>query len=65
MDEYYQAVRAIPTWLAAPLAQLPVQTAVRIQELRLRTGCAVTHLLYRDGNALLRHCRAALQSWLQ
>ena len=42
MDEYYQAVRAIPTWLAAPLAQLPVQTAVRIQELRLRTGCAVT-----------------------
>ena len=42
MDEYYQAVRALPAWLAAPLAQLPVQTAVRIQELRLRTGCAVT-----------------------
>ena len=42
MDEYYQAVRALPTWLAAPLAQLPVQTAMRIQELRLRTGCAVT-----------------------
>ena len=42
MDEYYRAVRALPTWLAAPLAQLPVQTAVRIQELRLRTGCAVT-----------------------
>ncbi len=29
-------------WLASLLAQLPVQTAVRIQELRLRTGCAVT-----------------------
>ena len=42
MDEYYQAVRALPAWLASLLAQLPVQTAVRIQELRLRTGCAVT-----------------------
>lgn len=42
MDEYYRAIRALPAWLAAPLAQLPVQTAVRIQELRLRTGCAVT-----------------------
>ena len=42
MDEYYRAVRALPAWLASPLAQLPVQTAVRIQELRLRTGCAVT-----------------------
>lgn len=42
MDEYYRAIRALPSWLASPLAQLPVQTAVRIQELRLRTGCAVT-----------------------
>lgn len=42
MDEYYRAVRALPAWLAAPLAQLPVQTAVCIQELRLRTDCAVT-----------------------
>lgn len=42
MDEYYRAVKALPTWLAAPLAQLPVQTAVRVQELRLRIGCAVT-----------------------
>ena len=42
MDEYYQAVRALPAWLAAPLAQLPAQTAARVQELRLRTGCAVT-----------------------
>ena len=41
MDEYYRAVRALPAWLAAPLAQLPAQTAVRVQELRLRTGCAV------------------------
>ena len=42
MDEYYRAIRALPVWLASLLAQLPVQTAVRIQELRLRTGCAVT-----------------------
>jgi stage III sporulation protein AA len=42
VDEYYQAIRALPAWLASPLAQLPVQTAMRIQELRLRTGCAVT-----------------------
>ena len=42
VDEYYRAVRALPTWLAAPLAQLPAQTVVHIQELRLRTGCAVT-----------------------
>ena len=42
MDEYYRAVRALPAWLATLLAQLPVQTAMRIQELRLRTDCAVT-----------------------
>ena len=42
MDEYYQAVKALPTWLAAPLAQLPAQTAAHVQELRLRTGYAVT-----------------------
>ena len=42
MDEYYRAVRALPAWLAAPLAQLPAQTAAHVQELRLRTGCAVT-----------------------
>ena len=42
MDEYYRAVRALPTWLAAPLVQLPAQTVVHIQELRLRTDCAVT-----------------------
>ena len=42
MDEYYRTVKALPAWLAAPLAQLPTQTAERVQELRLRTGCAVT-----------------------
>ena len=41
MDEYYRAVSALPVWLAAPLAQLPAQTAAQVQELRLRTGCAV------------------------
>ena len=42
MDEYYRAVKALPAWRAAPLAQLPAQTAVRVQELRLRIGRAVT-----------------------
>ena len=42
MDEYYRAVRALPAWLATLLAQLPAQTAACVQELRLRTGCAVT-----------------------
>ena len=42
MDEYYRAVRALPAWLASPLAQLPAQTAACVQELRLRTDCAVT-----------------------
>ena len=57
MDEYYQAVRALPAWLAAPLAQLPVQTAVRIQELRLRTGCAVTFTVNSDGDTALLDVR--------
>ena len=42
MDEYYRAVRALPAWLATLLAQLPAQTAACVQELRLRTDCAVT-----------------------
>lgn len=42
VDEYYHAVRALPVWLAQPLAQLPTQTAARVQELRLRTGCALS-----------------------
>ena len=37
MDEYYRAVRALPAWLASPLAQLPVQTAV-LNQLLIRSG---------------------------
>ena len=42
MDEYYRAVKALPAWLAAPLAQLPAQMAACVQELRLRTGWVIT-----------------------
>ena len=39
VDEYYRAIHALPVWLERPLAQLPLQTAEHVQELRLRTGC--------------------------
>ena len=39
MDEYYRAIRLLPSWLAGPLGQLPAQTAAQIHELRFRTGC--------------------------
>lgn len=42
MDEYYQAVGALPAWLAQPLMQLPASVAARVQEVRLRTGCGVS-----------------------
>ena len=38
MDEYYRAVRQLPSWLAQPLGQLPTSTAAQIHELRFRTG---------------------------
>ena len=38
MDEYYRAVRQLPSWLAQPLGQLPTPTAAQIHELRFRTG---------------------------
>ena len=41
MDEYYRAIRLLPSWLAGPLGQLPAQTATQIHELRFRTGCGV------------------------
>ncbi len=41
MDEYYRAIRLLPSWLAGPLVQLPAQTAAQIHELRFRTGCGV------------------------
>ena len=39
VDEYYRAIRLLPSWLAGPLGQLPAQTAAQIHELRFRTGC--------------------------
>ena len=41
VDEYYRAVRLLPAWLAEPLARLPLQTAAKVHELRLRTGCGI------------------------
>ena len=41
MDEYYRAIRLLPSWLAGALGQLPAQTAAQIHELRFRTGCGV------------------------
>ena len=38
MDEYYRAVRQLPSWLAQPLGQLPTPTAAQIHELRFRAG---------------------------
>ena len=38
MDEYYHAIRALPSWLASPLAELPIGTAERVHEVRLRVG---------------------------
>ena len=38
MDEYYRAVRQLPSWLAQPLGQLPTPIASQIHELRFRTG---------------------------
>ena len=42
MDEYYRAVRALPSWLARPLAQMPAHIVPYIQELRLRADCEIT-----------------------
>ena len=41
VDEYYRAIRALPSWLAQPLARLPAETVETIQELRMRTGCEI------------------------
>jgi len=41
VDEYYRAIRLLPAWLAQPLARLPQNTAEKVHELRLRTGCGI------------------------
>lgn len=63
MDEYYQAVRALPTWLAEPLLHVPPTLAGRIHELRLRTGCGIVLTLAGRQCAAetLPDCPAALR----
>jgi stage III sporulation protein AA len=41
MDEYYEAVAALPKWLADPLRQMPQPIAAQVQEVRIRAGCAL------------------------
>lgn len=41
MDEYYRAIRSLPSWLSRPLAELPVELAEQVHEIRLRVGCPV------------------------
>lgn len=41
MDEYYNAVAALPIWLAKPLLTMPPSLAERIHEVRIRRGCTV------------------------
>lgn len=41
MDEFYRAIRLLPSWLAEPLSRVPSALAAQIHELRLRTGCGV------------------------
>lgn len=64
MDEYYRAVCALPDWLAQPLAKIPEQTAVSIQELRLRTGCGLSLTLQGRQRPIhtLPGCPAELQT---
>ncbi len=40
MDEYYQTVQMLPSWLARPLLNLPSEIAGQVHEIRLRLGCA-------------------------
>ena len=39
MDEYYQAVQELPSWLARPLQAVPENRVTAIHEIRLRLGC--------------------------
>ena len=43
MDEYYQVVQSLPSWLARPLLDMPSALAPDVQELRAvhqRSRCA-------------------------
>ena len=41
MDEYYRAIQSLPSWLSRPLAELPIELAEQVHEIRLRVGCPV------------------------
>ena len=41
MDEYYHALQSLPSWLARPLGELPMEKAPQVHEIRLRLGCPV------------------------
>ena len=41
MDEYQQAVQALPPFLSGPLARVGPQTAQQVHEVRLRAECPV------------------------
>lgn len=63
MDEYYRAIRLLPAWLAQPLARLPQNTAEKVHELRLRTGCGVCLSIAGQQTTLdeLPECPSALR----
>ena len=56
MDEYYEAIQALPCWLADLLAAVPPGQAAQIQEIRLRAGEPVVFTLQG------RQCVAAQSS---
>ena len=64
MDEYYRAIRALPLGLHRRWHSCPYKRQCAYRS----CGCVQTvrsHLPCKDGNALLLHCRAVLQYWLQ
>lgn len=51
MDEYYEAVAALPGWLARPLGGLPPQEAGAVHEIRIRAGCPLGFTVRGDQRA--------------
>ena len=39
MDEYYQVVQSLPSWLARPLLDMPSALEPEVQELLYRAAC--------------------------
>ena len=44
MDEYYRAIQSLPSWLSRPLAELPIELAEQVHEIRLRGGLSLIHI---------------------